>query len=42
MVERNVLSILAKSDFEFNVQFEVCGEKIDGVKKEKIDEIRRS
>jgi hypothetical protein len=27
MVEANVLSILAKSDFEFNGQFEVCEEK---------------
>jgi hypothetical protein len=27
MVEGNVLSILAKSDFEFNGQFELCEEK---------------
>jgi hypothetical protein len=27
VVERNVLSILAKSDFEFNAQVDVCEEK---------------
>jgi hypothetical protein len=42
MVEANVLSILAKSDFEFNGQFEVCEEKNYGEKTEKIGEIRRS
>jgi len=33
VVEGNVLSILAKSDFEFNAQIEVCEEKNDGRKK---------
>ena len=42
MVEGNVLSILAKSDFEFNGQIEVSQEKNDNTKKEKIAEIRRS
>jgi len=42
VVEGNVLSILAKSDFEFNAQIEVCEEKMMAEKKEKIGEIRRS
>ena len=42
MVDWNVLSILAKSDFEFNGQMEAYEKKSEGEKKEKMGEIRRS
>ena len=42
MVDWNVLSILAKSDFEFNEQMEAGEKKNEGAKKEEIGEIRRS